>query len=383
MARIVVLAGDGVGPEVTREAVRLLETAAALWHVPLRIEEHLVGGAAIDATGDPLPPETVEACAGADAVFLGAVGGPKWEGRTGRRPEDGLLALRAALGVYANLRPVWAMPALSDSSPLKAERFASIHYTIVRELTGGLYFGPRARHGDRVTDTLVYTRHEIARVARVAFGLASFAGAGAHVTLVDKANVLASSRLWREAVAEVASEFPYIPFDMELVDACAMRLCQDPGRYSILLTENLFGDILSDLGAGTLGSLGLMPSASLGDQAPGLYEPVHGSAPDIAGRGIANPLGAMGAVAMMFRYGLGQPGIADAIEQAIARVVTDGARTPDIAARGEATIGTAAMGDLVLGALSRASRQAWRTASVAAAPDRRTGQGISQRGGRT
>ena len=353
MPRVVVLAGDGVGPEVTREAVRVLEAAAALWGIGVRTEEHAVGGDAIDRTGDPLPEATLAAARAADAVLLGAVGGPRWEGG-GPRPEAGLLRLRQALGVYANLRPVYAVPWLASSSPLRPERFQGIRYTIVRELTGGLYFGPRSRSGDRVTDTLVYTRREIERVARVAFSLA--AAVGARVTLVDKANVLESSRVWREVVGEVSAEYPYVAFDHELVDSCAMRLVQDPGRYGVILTENLFGDILSDLGAGTLGSLGLMPSASIGDRGPGLFEPVHGSAPDIAGTGRANPLGAIGAVAMMFRYGFGQPDVADAIDTAVLDVLEGGARTQDIAAPGERALTTAEMGDRVLRSLAQAAR---------------------------
>jgi 3-isopropylmalate dehydrogenase len=353
MPRVVVLPGDGVGPEVTREAVRVLEAAAALWGVGLHLEEHPVGGQAIDQSGDPLPEATLEAARTADAVLLGAVGGPRWEG-AGPRPEAGLLRLRQALGVYANLRPVWAVPWLATSSPLRPERFQGIRYTIVRELTGGLYFGPRGRSGERVTDTLVYTRREIERVARVAFSLA--AAAGVKLTLVDKANVLESSRVWREVVGEVAVEYPYVPLDHELVDSCAMRLVQDPGRYGVILTENLFGDILSDLGAGTIGSLGLMPSASLGDRGPGLFEPVHGSAPDIAGSGRANPLGAIGAVAMMFRYGFCQPDVADAIDTAVLDVLESGARTADIAASGERVLTTSEMGDRVVRSLAQAAR---------------------------
>lgn len=361
MPRVVVLPGDGVGPEVTREAVRVLEAAAALWGVGLRMEEHAVGGAAIDAVGDPLPETTLAACQASDAVLLGAVGGPRWETAGGPRPEAGLLHLRQSLGVYANLRPVTAVPWLAAASPLRPERFQQIRYLIVRELTGGLYFGPRGRSGDRVTDTLVYTRREIERVARVAFSLASAADAG--VTLVDKANVLESSRVWREVVGEVAAEYPYVPFEHELVDSCAMHLVQDPGRYGVILTENLFGDILSDLGAGTVGSLGLLPSASLGDRGPGLFEPVHGSAPDIAGQGKANPLGAIGAVAMMFRYGFGQGRIADAIETAILDTLEGGARTADVAGPSEAVLTTSEMADRVLRSLARAARAAAAEAS--------------------
>ncbi len=355
MARVLVLAGDGVGPEVTREAVRVLEAAGALFGIAVRTEVGLIGGAAIDAGGAALTAETLERARAADAVLLGAVGGPRWDG-PGPRPEEGLLALRSALGVYANLRPVRAVPGLAASSPLRPEHFRRVGYTIVRELTGGLYFGPRGRSGERVTDTLVYTRREIERVARVAFALA--AARGERVTLVDKANVLESSRVWREVVGEVAAEYPYVGFDTELVDSCAMRLVQDPGRYGVILTENLFGDILSDLGAGTVGSLGLMPSASLGDRSPGLFEPVHGSAPDIAGRGIANPLGAIGAVAMMFRYAFGESVAADAIDDAILDVLEAGARTADIATPGERVLGTRAMGDAVLASLARAVRTA-------------------------
>jgi len=349
MPRVAVLPGDGVGPEVTREAVRVLQAAAGLFGLSVGVEEHPVGGCAIDLEGDPLPPATLAACRRADAVLLGAVGGPAWEKGGGPRPEAGLLRLRRELGVYANLRPIVAVPALAGASPLRPEVFATVRYTIVRELTGGLYFGPRSRRGDRVTDTLVYTRQEIARVARTAFGLAGHMGR--HVTLVDKANVLESSRVWREVVSEVAVEFPYVPLETELVDACAMRLVRDPGRYGVILTENLFGDILSDLGAGTLGSLGLLPSASLGDHAPGLYEPVHGSAPDIAGRGTANPLGAIGAVAMMMRHAFDQPTAADAIEGAVDDALAAGLRTPDIAAPGETAVGTRETADAVLRAL--------------------------------
>jgi 3-isopropylmalate dehydrogenase len=372
MARVVVLPGDGVGPEVTREAVRVLEAAGQLWNVAVRTEERPVGGAAIDLVGDPLPEETLAACREADAVLLGAVGGPRWEGGSGPRPEAGLLRLRRELGVYANLRPVVAVAPLAAASPLRPEVFARVRYLIVRELTGGLYFGPRGRQGDRVTDTLVYTRREIARVARVAFSLA--AEAGVPLTLVDKANVLESSRVWREVVGEVAAEYPYVHFETELVDACAMRLCQDPGRYGVILTENLFGDILSDLGAGTLGSLGLLPSASLGDRSPGLYEPVHGSAPDIAGEGVANPLGAIGAVAMMFRYGLAHPEAADAIEGAVADVLEAGARTRDIALPGEATLTTREMGDAVLRALWARARGKQEAEDGSLRPTRREGR---------
>lgn len=348
--RVTVLPGDGVGPEVTAQAMTVLRDVVALWRLPLQTSECLIGGAAIDATGDPLPEETLAAARASDAVFLGAVGGPRWDGQA-RRPEEGLLRLRRELEVFANLRPVKAVPYLTGPAPVRPEIHRAISYTIVRELTGGLYFGESGHVPDGCYDTLVYRRSEIARVSRVAFALA--AAQGLKVTLVDKANVLSTSRLWREVVGEVAAEYPYVAYDTELVDSCAMHLVQDPGRYGIIVTENLFGDILSDLGAGTLGSLGLLPSASIGGRGPGLYEPVHGSAPDIAGRDLANPLGAIGATAMMLRYSLGAEPAADAVEASITDVLAEGLRTADIAAPGQPRVGTTEMGAAVLRALHR------------------------------
>lgn len=352
--RVTVLPGDGVGPEVTTQAMAVLREVSALWHLPIETGEFPIGGAGIDRTGDPLPEETLAAARGSDAVFLGAVGGPKWEGAV-RRPEEGLLRLRRELEVFANLRPVRAVPYLSGPAPVRPEVHRAISYVIVRELTGGLYFGESGHVEDGCYDTMVYRRSEIARVTRVAFSLA--AAAGSKVTLVDKANVLSTSRLWREVVGEVACEYPYVTYDTELVDSCAMHLVQDPGRYGIILTENLFGDILSDLGAGTLGSLGLLPSASIGGRGPGLYEPVHGSAPDIAGRNLANPLGAIGAVAMMLRYSLGADGAADAVDASITDVLADGLRTKDIVAPGQTVVGTTEMGAAVLTALRRRAKE--------------------------
>lgn len=352
--RVTVLPGDGVGPEVTTQAMAVLRAVSALWHLPVETEEYPVGGAAIDQTGDPLPKETLDAAKHSDAVFLGAVGGPRWDGGA-RRPEEGLLRLRRELEVFANLRPVRAVPYLAGPAPVRPEVHRSIEYVIVRELTGGLYFGESGRVEDGRYDTMVYRRSEISRVSRVAFSLA--AAAGAKVTLVDKANVLSTSRLWREVVGEIASEYPYVAYDTELVDSCAMHLVQDPGRYGIILTENLFGDILSDLGAGTLGSLGLLPSASIGGHGPGLYEPVHGSAPDIAGQDLANPLGAIGALAMMLRYSLGAEEAADAVDGSITDALAEGMRTMDIAAPGQDTVGTAEMGVAVLRALDRRARE--------------------------
>lgn len=349
--KVVLLPGDGIGPEVIRQAVRVLRRVAEdAIGVPLELSEEFVGGAALDRYGDPLPSETLRACRKADAVLLGAVGGPAWDDAP-VRPEAGLLRLRKELAVFANLRPIRRSPALSASSPLRPEVVAHVDYLIVRELTGGLYFGPHGREGSRVFDTLVYRKSEISRVAKVAFRQA--AARSETVTLVDKANVLESSRMWREVVTEVSREFPGVAWTTELVDSCALHMVQDPGRYDVILTENLFGDILSDLGAGTLGSLGLLPSASLGDRAPVLYEPVHGSAPDIAGRGRANPLGAIGAVAMMFRHSFGRPKAADLVEAAIEDVLTAGARTADLAGPGERPFSTDEMTNAVLKAIDR------------------------------
>ena len=347
---VTVLPGDGVGPEVTAQAMAVLREVEELWHLRIETAEFPIGGAAIDAAGDPLPTATLEAAQKSDAVFLGAVGGPRWDAGA-KRPEEGLLRLRRELEVFANLRPIRAVPYLTGPAPVRPEIHRTIQYVIVRELTGGLYFGESGRVANGCYDTMVYRRSEIARVTRVAFALA--AAEGSHVTLVDKANVLSTSRLWREVVGEVASEYPYVTYETELVDSCAMHLVQDPGRYGVILTENLFGDILSDLGAGTLGSLGLLPSASLGSRGPGLYEPVHGSAPDIAGRNLANPLGAIGAVAMMLRYSLGAEEAAQAVEASITDVLADGLRTKDIAASGQSTVGTDEMGQAVCRALDR------------------------------
>ncbi len=351
MKRILLLPGDGIGPEVTWPALELLQTALRLHGRPVpEVETALIGGEAIDATGDPLPPATVERARASSAVFLGAVGGPRWD-LGPRRPEEGLLGLRKALGVFANLRPIRLAPDLGDMSPLRPERLGRCDFLIVRELTGGLYFGARGRTAEGAFDTLTYTRAEVARVAHVAFRYARERGLG-RVQLVDKANVLESSRLWREVVREVALEYPEVALEVELVDSCAFRMVKDPGHYTVILTENLFGDILSDLGAGIVGSLGLLPSASLGEGGPGLFEPVHGSAPDIAGTGQANPMGAMGAMAMLARWGLGEPQVADAMEAAVDRVVARGVRTRDLSAPGEG-LDTGAFTAAVVAALER------------------------------
>ncbi len=348
--QIAVLPGDGIGPEVTTEAVRVLRAAASRFGFELATAEYPVGAAGVAAAGDSLPPDTAAAVRAADAVLLGAVGHPSLAAAEGRRrPEAGLLALRELLGVYANLRPVVVHPALRHASPLRADRLEGVNLLIVRELLGGLYYGrPRELCPEAAVNTMRYTVPEIERVARVAFEAAR--GRRQAVTSVDKANVLEVSQLWRETVTRVAGEFPDVKLEHLYVDYAAMRLVSAPASIDVLLTENLFGDILSDEGAVLTGSLGTLPSASLGD-GPGLFEPVHGSAPDIAGRGIANPLGAIASAAMLLRHGLQQAEAADQVDRAIAEVLAGGARTPDIAQSGEATVGTRQMGERVVAAL--------------------------------
>ena len=320
-ATIALLPGDGIGPEVIGQARAVLERVAALFGHELAFDEQLVGGCAIDATGQPLPPATVEACRAADAALLGAVGGPRWDDPSAAvRPEQGLLGLRRELGLYANLRPVRAWPELVDVSPVKPERAAGTDILFVRELTGGLYFGPRRREpvaggGERAIDTLVYEDREIRRVVALAFRLA--ANRRGLVTSVDKANVLESSRLWRQVAEEVHTEHPGVKLEHHLVDSMAARLIAAPVSFDVVVTENMFGDILTDEAAVLAGSLGLLPSASVGDGRFGLYEPIHGSAPDIAGRGIANPIGAILSAAMLLRHSLELPAEARAIERAV------------------------------------------------------------------
>ncbi len=325
---IVVLPGDGVGPEVAEAALTVLAAIAAAFDLSFEFDEHAFGGAAIDACGDPLPGQTLAACKAADAVFLGAVGGPKWDGGK-QRPEAGLLGLRAGLNLFANLRPVDVHPALVDYSPLRPERVSDVDILIVRELTGGLYFGEKKRTNDTASDLCQYSKFEIIRVARVAFEAAR--GRKSHVTSIDKANVLETSRLWRETVTALqAKEFPDVALRHELVDSAAMKLITSPGSYDVVLTENLFGDILSDECSVLSGSIGLLGSASLGAGRQGLYEPIHGSAPDIAGQNIANPVGAIASAAMMLRHSLNAPEAAKAIEAAIYSALQSGARTRDL-----------------------------------------------------
>jgi 3-isopropylmalate dehydrogenase len=326
--KVILLPGDGIGPEIMGPAVEVLNAAAP---GELQYEEHLFGGAAIDAHETALTEETLDACRTADAVLLAAVGGPKWDttdpGRP--RPEQGLLGLRKGLGLFANLRPVRPFPALYDASPLKREVIERTDMMVVRELTGGIYFGEKTRTADAASDACVYTREEVQRIARTAFGLAR-----SRVTSVDKANVLETSRLWREVVHELhGREFPHIELEHLLVDTAAMRLVGAPRHFDVLLTENMFGDILSDEAAMLTGSIGLLPSASLGGgnpAAPGLFEPVHGSAPDIAGTGRANPLAMFLSAALMLRHGLGMDAEAAAVESAVQRALAEGLRTPDL-----------------------------------------------------
>lgn len=355
---VAVLDGDGIGPEVVREARKAVDAAAAVMGRTVAWRPLPFGGQAIDQTGVPLPEATLAGCRSADAVLLGAVGGPRWDRGLPpeRRPEAGLLALRRGLGVYANLRPVRAFPAVSDASPLRPEVLGGADMLVVRELTGGLYFGPRGRDSGppvRSYDTMVYTDAEIQRVVRLAFRLAR--GRGRRLTSVDKANILETSRHWRETVERVSREYPEVEVSHLYVDAAAMALVQRPTAFDVLVTENLMGDILTDLGAAVAGSIGLLPSASLGDGGPGLYEPIHGSAPDIAGRGVANPLGAILSAALMCRLSLDWPAAAQAIESAVERVLAQGYRTPDLAggpagphgASKTRIVGTRDMGDLV------------------------------------
>jgi 3-isopropylmalate dehydrogenase len=326
--RVVLLPGDGIGPEITGPAVEVLNAVAQLDY-----EQHAFGGSSIDAHGTALTDETLAACKAADAVLLAAVGGPKWDTTDPDRPrpEHGLLGLRKQLGLFANLRPVKPLAALYDASPLKREVIERTNLLVVRELTGGIYFGEKTRTEDSASDDCVYTRSEIERIARVAFGAARL-----RVTSVDKANVLETSRLWREVVRGIhGAEFPNIELEHLLVDSAAMRLVAAPRHFEVILTENMFGDILSDEAAMLTGSLGMLPSASLGDGGPGLFEPVHGTAPDIAGRGVANPLAMFLSAALMLRHGLGMEDEAAAVESAVDRALTAGLRTPDLG--GDAT----------------------------------------------
>lgn len=351
--QIVVLAGDGIGPEIVGATREVLDAVGDFEYI-----EHLIGGASIDEHGVALTDEVIEACKASDAVLLGAVGGPRWDEAvakdpTAPRPEQGLLGIRKALGLYANLRPVKPSPALIDASPLKKEVIDGTDLLVVRELTGGIYFGDSGRRDDGTVayDECAYSVAEIQRITRAAFEAARQRSDRPRVLSVDKANVLESSRLWRETVKQVAEEYPDVQLDHLLVDFAAMKLVSAPSEIDVLVTENLFGDILTDEAAALAGSLGLLPSASLGESRVGLYEPIHGSAPDIAGKGVANPLATILSAAMMLRFSLDQAEAAGRIESAVKKVLAQGLRTPDIHSEGTTQVGTREMGDAVLKAL--------------------------------
>ena len=355
---IALLRGDGIGPEIVDSAVKVLEAVAEKFGHTFTFTRYLIGGAAIDETGNPLPQETIDGCLSSDSVLLGAVGGPKWDSQPANlRPEKGLLGIRAAMGLYTNLRPAKLYPALKDECPLRSDIVAQgFDLMMVRELTGGIYFGakneaaPDADGVETASDVEIYTRPEVERIARFAFEAAK--KRRGKVTSVDKANVLASSRMWRRIVGEMqAQDYSGIELNNFYVDNCAMQLVLNPGQFDVVLTNNIFGDILSDEASVIAGSIGMLPSASLGDST-GMYEPIHGSAPDIAGQGIANPLGTIYSVAMMLRYSLDQDAAADAIEAAIDRVLEKGYRTPDLCGEGLTKVSTSQMGQLIAAELA-------------------------------
>jgi 3-isopropylmalate dehydrogenase len=352
-AHIAVLGGDGIGPEVVAEGLRCLEAIRSSFGHEFALTQLPFGGAAIDACGDPLPSSTLQPCLEADAVLLGAIGGPKWSAPDAKvRPEQGLLRLRKELGVYANLRPVKLHSCLIDASTIKPAVLQGVDLVFVRELTGGIYFGEKRRDASSATDVCTYTVAEIERIVRVAARLAR--QRRRKLTSIDKSNVLETSRLWREVTTRIMqSEFADVALDHMLVDSAAMHLIRRPSDFDVLVTENMFGDILTDEASMLAGSLGLLPSASLGDGTRGLYEPIHGSAPDIAGRGIANPVGTIMSVAMLLRHSLRLTKEADILEAAVSRTLEGGARTPDIATAGERVLSTRETGDAVLAALKR------------------------------
>jgi 3-isopropylmalate dehydrogenase len=351
-ALITVLPGDGIGPEVANAASAVLERIASKHGHKFRIEEKLIGGAAIDATGSPLPDDTIELCKKSDAVFLGAVGGPKWSDPNATvRPEQGLLRIRSVLEVYANLRPVQIIDALSDASPIRVERLQDVDVMVVRELTGGIYFGEKTRDENSASDLCTYQRFEIERIVRVAARLAQ--QRGYKLCSVDKANVLETSRFWRDITNTIMStEFPDVVLEHMLVDAAAMHLINRPAHFDVIVTENMFGDILTDEASMLSGSLGMLPSASIGESKCGLYEPIHGSAPDIEGKGLANPCGAIASIAMLLRHSLDLDEEANAVESAIRNVIEAGARTADLAVPGDNIVSTTEMTEAILQELS-------------------------------
>lgn len=342
-AVITLLPGDGIGPDVTECAQQVLEVVATKYEHDFKFDTQRIGGAAIDADGDPLPPATITSCETADAVFLGAVGGPKWsDPNASIRPEQGLLKLRSILSVFANIRPIKIYSELLGASPLRAEILEGVDMIVVRELTGGIYFGEKTRDETSASDLCTYTVDEVERIVRVAARLAS--GRGGKLCSVDKANVLETSRLWRDVTNRLMPvEFPEIEVETLLVDAAAMHLLSRPADFDVIVTENMFGDILTDEASMLAGSLGMLPSASLGGTSVGLYEPIHGAAPDIAGKGIANPSAAIASAALLLRHSLGLEAEAGAVERAIAAAIAAGARTADIAATGDSCVSTTEM----------------------------------------
>lgn len=354
--KIAVIAGDGIGPEVVGEALKVLKKTEELYGYKFETEHGLFGGIAIDEKGTPLPQETLDICKGADAVLLGAVGGPKWDNNSKElRPETGLLGIRKALGLFSNIRPASVFDCLKEASTLKPEVLEGTDLIVVRELTGGIYFGEKFRRegagGEEAVDTCVYNVQEIERIVRQAFDIAMTRGK--RLASVDKANVLETSRLWREVVNRIAPEYPEVELEHVLVDNCAMQLLRRPSSFDVIVTENMFGDILSDEAAMLTGSIGMLSSASLGEGSFGLYEPVHGSAPDIAGQGISNPIATILSVALMFRLTFGYHEAAAAIEAAVKEVLDAGHRTGDIAVDKSKAIGTSEMGDLIVAALKK------------------------------
>ena len=350
-AKIAVLPGDGIGPEVVAVGLRVLEAVDRRFGHEFSFEEALLGGIAIDKTGSAMPPETVTACKSADAVLLGAVGGPKWDDPKAKvRPEQGLLGIRKELGLFANLRPVTIHPKLAGASPLRPEILKGVDLLVVRELTGGIYFGEKHRDGDRASDLCVYTADEVRRVVRRACAFAK--QRRGKLTSVDKANVLETSRLWRSVTEEVCKrEFPELKLEHILVDACAMYLIRRPADFDVIVTENMFGDILTDEASMLAGSMGLLPSASLGEGRRGLYEPIHGSAPDIAGKGVANPYATILSVALLLRHSLGLEVEARAIEAAVSKAIDDDVLTGDLVGPGGKGVTTSVAGRAVIDAL--------------------------------
>lgn len=354
MPKIAVLPGDGIGPEIVKEAVKVLKEIEKLSGVTFEIEEYIVGGTAIDQTGVPLPKETLDGALKSDAILLGAVGGPKWDNLPGDiRPEKALLQLRKELGLYSNLRPIKAYESLLEASTLKKEVVEEVDLLVIRELTGGIYFGKKRKieteHGVEVTDSLTYTSEEIERIVRLGFETAM--KRKKTLTSVDKANVLESSRVWRKIADEIAEDYPEVVLNHMLVDNCAMQLIRDPKQFDVIVTENMFGDILSDEAAMLTGSIGMLPSASIGSGKNAMYEPIHGSAPDIAGKGIANPLATILSVAMMLQYSFHMEKEALQIERAVQEVLNAGYRTSDLFTAETKLVSTSNMGDLVVEAI--------------------------------